>query len=407
MEDKNLILDLPFDEADGSTTAYDYSKSKTNATVHDCQYVQGKQGKAIEFDGNGYAEIPGGNIDLTGDITVSMWVKVADKQIGLCLQYDTDADSQLQRAITTTPNTWHQLVIAKEGLSVKVYRDAVLIDTITLPAQLVGMGVVQDNHATDNGVGCIDAVRIYTTTATGEDVEAMNNAAAMLEYSINGKEFKSTWGIYVEASDGLLDRPAMKTPLSQDWADYHGEVVDLTRRRVQSRDIALKCWMPCVGKNDFVNKWNDFCSQFENDGTVRFMVNIHPTKPLVYEVYLKESLSVSKRWNDKLFVATFTLKMREPDPVKRVVRFRVDEAGEQHTIKINAPSLVSVAWGDGTFTHNVYGDHTTDAKALRHTYIEAGVYYAIVGGVIEEIEALEADGVKAFETDGIVVWNKL
>ncbi|MBR1525778.1 MAG: hypothetical protein IJ640_03860 [Prevotella sp.] len=238
-------------------------------------------------------------------------------------------------------------------------------------------------------------------------MEAMNNAAAMLEYSINGKEFKSTWGIYVEASDGLLDRPAMKTPLSQDWADYHGEVVDLTRRRVQSRDITLKCWMPCVGKNDFVNKWNDFCSQFENDGTVRFMVNIHPTKPLVYEVYLKESLSVSKRWNDKLFVATFTLKMREPDPVKRVVRFRVDEAGEQHTIKINAPSLVSVAWGDGTFTHNIYGDHTTDTKALRHTYTEAGVYYAIVGGVIEEIEALEAAGVKAFETDGIVVWNKL
>ena len=397
MEDCNLILNLPFDETNGSTTAHDFSRNRTNATVEGCAFVGGKQGKAIQFDGDGHAEIASAMIDPTGDFTLLAWIKTGGS-IGLLLQYGVEADDQMQLDYTISRDEWVCLVVVKEGLTVKMYNGTQLIDTITLPSQLVGLGINQP-IATDNGVGCIDEVRIYDVATTPEEINAIVNTTKQLIYSINGKPFIDTWGIYVQESDGLLDRPAMKTPVSQDWPGHHGEVVDLDDKRVQARDITLKCWMPCVSKLDFAEKFNDFCKQFEGNGTARLMVDIHPTRPLVYEVYLREALNVSKKWNDRLFVATFTLKVREPDPVKRIVRFLSIE-GEEHNIKLNAGTgnVLTIAWGDGTFTHNVYGEHTTDATALKHTYTDDGIYYAIVSGVIEDVTD--------FETDGIVVWEK-
>ena len=397
MEDCNLILNLPFDETNGSTTAHDFSRNRTNATVEGCAFVSGKQGKAIQFDGDGHAEIASAMIDPTGDFTLLAWIKTGGS-IGLLLQYGVEADDQMQLDYTISRDEWVCLVVVKEGLTVKMYNGTQLIDTITLPSQLVGLGINQP-IATDNGVGCIDEVRVYDVATTPEEINAIVNTTRQLIYSINGKPFIDTWGIYVQESDGLLDRPAMKTPVSQDWPGHHGEVVDLDDKRVQARDITLKCWMPCVSKLDFAEKFNDFCKQFEGNGTARLMVDIHPTRPLVYEVYLREALNVSKKWNDRLFVATFTLKVREPDPVKRIVRFLSIE-GEEHSIKLNAGTgnVLTIAWGDGTFTHNVYGEHTTDATALKHTYTDGGIYYAIVSGVIEDVTD--------FETDGIVVWEK-
>lgn len=392
-----MILNLPFDETNGSTTAHDFSRNRTNATIEGCAFVSGKQGKAIQFDGDGHAEIASAMIDPTGDFTLLAWIKTGGS-IGLLLQYGVEADDQMQLDYTISRDEWVCLVVVKEGLTVKMYNGTQLIDTITLPSQLVGLGINQP-IATDNGVGCIDEVRIYDVATTPEEINAIVNTTKQLIYSINGKPFIDTWGIYVQESDGLLDRPAMKTPVSQDWPGHHGEVVDLDDKRVQARDITLKCWMPCVSKLDFAEKFNDFCKQFEGNGTARLMVDIHPTRPLVYEVYLREALNVSKKWNDQLFVATFTLKVREPDPVKRIVRFLSNE-GEEHSIKLNAGTgnVLTIAWGDGTFTHNVYGEHTTDATALKHTYTDGGIYYAIVSGVIEDVTD--------FETDGIVVWNK-
>lgn len=392
-----MILNLPFDETNGSTTAHDFSRNRTNATVEGCAFVSGKQGKAIQFDGDGHAEIASAMIDPTGDFTLLAWIKTGGS-IGLLLQYGVEADDQMQLDYTISRDEWVCLVVVKEGLTVKMYNGTQLIDTITLPSQLVGLGINQP-IATDNGVGCIDEVRVYDVATTPEEINAIVNTTRQLSYSINGKPFIDTWGIYVQESDGLLDRPAMKTPVSQDWPGHHGEVVDLDDKRVQARDITLKCWMPCVSKLDFAEKFNDFCKQFEGNGTARLMVDIHPTRPLVYEVYLREALNVSKKWNDRLFVATFTLKVREPDPVKRIVRFLSIE-GEEHSIKLNAGTgnVLTIAWGDGTFTHNVYGEHTTDATALKHTYTDGGIYYAIVSGVIEDVTD--------FETDGIVVWNK-
>lgn len=60
--------------------------------------------------------------------------------------------------------------------------------------------------------------------------------------------------------------------------------------------------------------------------------------------------------------------------------------------------MVNIYWGDGSVDYDVYGDHT-GANAITHTYQDNGIYYAVLGGVIEEMED--------FTTSGILVWNKL
>lgn len=404
MEERNNVLYLPFDESNGVTTTSDYSQSRTNAILTNCSFVDGKQGKAIEFDGNGHADISNGHINLSSNFTVLAWINTTapeignDNKLGIYLQYGNGVGDYMQKWYDNGTGVWTYWAIVKEGLSIKVYKDTQVIDTITLTANLIGMALNQAIYATDYGFAKLDDVKIYNVAATQDEVAEVLNSVKQLTYYINGLSLIPTWGIHIQSSDGILQRPKMKTPLKQDWADLHGEVVDLANKRFQSREITLKCWMPANGKIDFVNKWNDFISQFEGDDTVRLMIDIHPTKPLVYEVYLEDALDVSKKWNDELMVGTFTLKLKEPDPVKKVVRFRAD--GETtHYIKVKSDTMLTIAWGDGTFTHNVWGDHTTEATKLSHTYsTQQNVYYAIISGVIEDIDD--------FETDGIIVWDK-
>lgn len=106
------------------------------------------------------------------------------------------------------------------------------------------------------------------------------------------------------------------------------------------------------------------------------MISIHPTKPLLYEVYAADGISYNKRWHDDKMIGTFSLKLREPDPVKRVVRHqRINEASRELSIAFKSDKMVNVYWGDGSFTEDVYGD-LTGTKALKHTYADNGVYYA-------------------------------
>lgn len=127
----------------------------------------------------------------------------------------------------------------------------------------------------------------------------------------------------------------------------------------------------------------------------RLTIDIHPTKALVYEVYLPDGTDISKEWNDSKMVGTFSLKLKEPEPVKRVLKhFRVNENSKTVTITLTTEKLVNIYWGDGTTTQDVYGTQT-----ITHDYSENGEYYVIVTGVIEDIAK--------FSTNAIIVWNKL
>ena len=81
--EQNLILNLPFDEADGSTVAYDFAANRHDAEITGCPFVAGKQGNCIRFPGEGYAEVSANVIPLSGNFTILAWVKVNEYADGV------------------------------------------------------------------------------------------------------------------------------------------------------------------------------------------------------------------------------------------------------------------------------------------------------------------------------------
>lgn len=257
---------------------------------------------------------------------------------------------------------------------------------------------MQDIYGTENGYGDLDELKIYDVALSEAEIAEELNNISQLEYFLGGVSFNDL-DLYVESSTGVLDLPKLKTPTSVDWADYHGEVIDLSEKRYQAREITLNCWLRAKGKMDFTERVNRVYDILRQDGTQRLMISIHPTKPLVYEVYCEDGVAPSKRWHDDKMIGTFSLKLKEPDPVKRVIRHqRMNYATSELKIELKSDKMITIYWGDGEVTADVYGDCTGD-NAIKHTYADNGIYYAIVGGVIEEITE--------FSTNGIVVWNKL
>jgi hypothetical protein len=398
--DSNLILNMPFDEPKGSQVAYDYSESRADGTVVNSDFVSGKQGNCIAFSGEGYCQIPQDVIPITGSFTMLAWIMRGEspdgftgKKIGFWFAWSA-VNGYLERWITLAPG-WHHVAITKNGLTVSIYLNEHLIDTIALPTQPTGFAILQDIYFTGYGYGLVDNVKVYNVALSQEEVSAELNHVSQLSYLIEGVDFKE-YGITVSESNGILDRPKLKSPFKVDWPGYHGEVVDMDSKRVEARQIELNCWMKANGKMDFVTKLNTFLDVFQANGTQRLTIAIHPTKPLIFEVYNESGISISKRWNDKLMVGTFTLKLVEPDPVKRIIRHqRISEATKTLTITMTTAKAVTIHWGDGAKDYDVFGKNIT----LSHNYSQDGIFYAAIGGVIEDITG--------FSTSGILVWNKI
>ena len=47
----NIIFNMPFDESDGSATAYDYSSNRADGVVTGAHFTAGKNGNAISCIG--------------------------------------------------------------------------------------------------------------------------------------------------------------------------------------------------------------------------------------------------------------------------------------------------------------------------------------------------------------------
>ena len=399
--ENNVILNIPFDEAENSKKAYDYSGNRHDGTVVDANFTSGKQGNCIKFDGRGFCEIPENIVPLSSNFTLLTWLKrsafpdgFTGKRIGFVVRWN-ELQGFREFWFDLNAETWGYWAVVKRGYKFYLYLDTQLVKTFEVPEVPTGFAFVQDIYSTEYGYGCIDEAKIYNVALTQEEITESISSISQLTYYLDGVDFKQ-WDVYVSESLGLLDRPKLKAPRVIEWDDYHGEVVDLKDKRVQAREITLNCFMHAKGKINFVTKLNNFLNEFGKDGTQRLMVDIHPTKPLVYEVYAESGVAVGKRWNDDVMVGTFSLKLREPEPVKRVVRHqRISEATKTLNITLSSDKAVSIYWGDGSQPEELYGDKVTAS----HTYPVNGIYYVIVAGVIEDI--------KEFETNGIIVWNKL
>lgn len=217
-------------------------------------------------------------------------------------------------------------------------------------------------------------------------------------YKLDGIDIK-TYGVYVSASDGLLSRPKPKVNLEVDWADYNGTVVDLTKRLYEPRDIDIDFFIKGDSQADFVLKSNTFLALFDKVGTRRlevFVENEATPKPLVFEVYLSESVSVSKKWSSTTMVGTFSLKLKEPEPIKRVLKYtRTSTADKTVSITVTSAKLLNIYWGDLSYTYDVSGT----AQVITHDFSVNGTFYIVITGNIDQIISLT--------TTGTVVWTKL
>ena len=140
-----------------------------------------------------------------------------------------------------------------------------------------------------------------------------------VRYSINGKYFKD-YGVFVSDSIGIADTLKRKPVKTYDWAEYHGNSVDLSNPKFESREIELKCFI--VGSNwqDLFNKFNAMVrDEFSKSGTQRLLIEPFGYKTLPYEVYMTDEINVDKTFREGQMVAIFSMKMIEPNPIKKVL----------------------------------------------------------------------------------------
>ena len=84
MNANNIILNLPFDESNGSEKAFDYSQSRADGDVFGASFVPGNNGDAIQFlGGDEYCELEHDIINsLGGNITIMAYVQVLELKAG-------------------------------------------------------------------------------------------------------------------------------------------------------------------------------------------------------------------------------------------------------------------------------------------------------------------------------------
>ena len=400
----NLTLYLPFDESNGSTKAYDYSSGRHDGTVDNATFKQGTVGNCVHFDGNGAVDIPSNMVNFSGDFTISAYVRGDNtegesnpKLFGWLIAYP-GVDQYLEKWFNINPGVWTQLVLVKVGSYLRFYVNGALIDTKTvLSGTITGITLAQDYYGGKlYGKGDLDEVKFYNIALTQDQIINSSNSSSYLEYYLDGVDFKD-YNVKVSDSNGIVDGLKIKTPFTVNWDSEHGEIVDLTRPRYEAREITLDCFITAKGKVDFVNKVNNFLQQFRTAGSHRLTIDINPNKPLVYEVYLTDGAPIKKRWDDDLMVGTFTIKLREPEPVKRVLKHIALNGTMEVTITLTSTKLYNIHWGDGSHDYDIGGDGK--AVTVKHTYTAAGNYFPIITGIIEDI--------KDFSTNAIVVWNIL
>lgn len=401
MNANNIILQMPFDESDGSSIAYDYSQNRADGAVVGARFVSGKNGNAISFAGQDTCEVSKTVFpNLNGEFTMMFWVMNKEAECGapgnlIWLLNFSGLKNYVEVKIEAKPGAWFSMALTRRGSTFNFYVNSSLIKTVNNSGTLRGVSLNQDFYGGDYGFGLLDDVKIYNVALTQADLINELSNAKQQAYLLDGVDFK-TFGVYVSGSDGVMSRPKLKAPASLSWDNYHGESVDLMHKFVEPREITLSCFIKAETKTDFIKRITEFEQLFGKKGTNRLVIDVHPVKPLIYEVYCKDAIEVTKEWSEELMVGTFQLKLIEPEPVKRVLKhIRVGDTTKTCTITMTTTKYVNIYWGDGTADFDIGGN----AVQITHNYAVNGDYFPVITGCIEEITA--------FTTNAIVVWEQI
>lgn len=216
-----------------------------------------------------------------------------------------------------------------------------------------------------------------------------------INYHIDSVNLKD-YGVFVSGSDGLISKPKMKKPVSMDWVNYHGDSVYLNKKYYEARTIKLDCFIKASDSIDFINKSNNFIEIFDTSFTKRLSVLVGNSEPLLYEVYLEDGIEIKKTWKNSEMVGTFTLTLKEPEPIKKVYKYqRTSTSDKTVSFTLTSSKMLNIYWGDGSHTFDCAGT----AQTYTHDYSINGYFYIVITGNIDEISSITSTGT--------LVWNKL
>ena len=209
-----------------------------------------------------------------------------------------------------------------------------------------------------------------------------------VKYSINGKYFKD-YGIYVSSSVGLLDALKRKPVKTYDWAEYHGESVDLSNPKFEAREIVLNCFIKGDNYQQmFDNFRNVVLSEFQKAGTQRLLVEPFGYKALPFEVYMIDEVKIIKEFSESTSIGVFSIKLIEPNPIKKVLY----TTSNTLNLSYNSSKETEIFYGNGT-KDTVKGNASLSGKSLPEDSI------IIIAGDI--------DGITNLTTNATVLWEKL
>lgn len=226
----DLVLHLTFDELRGDV-AEDISKFGNDATFHgDVELITGKYGKALEFDGASWGEIPDNDsLDMVDGITIHFWTNIrpsaggpgSDVQTGVekgttwkaglytlaafyrggsLLQFFDLPDGCREQNIgdKIQDENWHHLAGTWDGTTIKLFIDGELNKELECKGTLTGnneplfIGARGGNQRFINGA--LDEIKMYNYPLTVDELRTdMENpqAASVLPQD----KLTTTWAL--------------------------------------------------------------------------------------------------------------------------------------------------------------------------------------------------------------------
>ena len=192
-----------FDEGSGSTV-YDRSGNGNDGTLNgDPQWVAGKIGGALGFDGRGdYVDCGNdASLDITDKVTIAVWVKTNDAGNGQHNPYVTKGDCSyaIKHHISNSieffiyddgdwhvvhfpvdgsfNDVWHHLAGTYDGTNLKLYIDGTLEATTAYTGSIANnvfsVNIGRNAQTERFYKGAIDDVRIYNRALTQDEIAAI------------------------------------------------------------------------------------------------------------------------------------------------------------------------------------------------------------------------------------------
>ncbi len=205
---QGLVGYWPFDEGT-ETIAYDYSGNNNHGTLYNGpQWVDGKVGKALSFDGvDDKVEVPDSpSLDIRKNLTIMAWVyprtqlaSIGDivrkgrsyilgwvdrgSDVFACWIYDTAwRQFRFSKPYSYYIGKWWYFVLTYDGSYVKLYVNGILdreynyVSTINISTYSLGIGWGSPEYSGEFFNGLIDEVRIYNRALSDAEIKALYEA---------------------------------------------------------------------------------------------------------------------------------------------------------------------------------------------------------------------------------------